>query len=299
MHLKAGISPEAQAVVNEALAALELPEENLSIEELRQKTLEEYRPQIEKALLRYPVSTSDIEAAGVRCMKVVPENANADRQILYFFGGGFIQGSPFEDLPITAALACKTGATIVVPYYRLAPEHPFPAALDDVTEVAKVLLSETEGTLLAGESAGGNLTLAVTHRLRAEGHPVPKAIAALSPAADLFHQGDSQNADRDPFLRAARVPDVQKAYCGNGDLTSPEISPINGTFDPGFPPTFMTSGTRDLLLSGCVRLARVMRESGATVDLRIWEGMWHVFEFGSVYKSYAWICDRGGEASAG
>lgn len=105
------------------------------------------------------------------------------------------------------------------------------------------------------------------------------AIAALSPATDLSHPGDSFAAARDPFLIPARTDEVRAAYFGDGDPKQPEISLIYGAFDAGFPPTFMTTGTRDLLLSHCVRLARVMREAGAAVDLRVWEGMWHVFEF--------------------
>ena len=108
---------------------------------------------------------------------------------------------------------------------------------------------------------------------------MPRAIASLSPATDLGDMGDSAEADRDPFLPRSRTADVTLAYARGQDLTDPDLSPIYGPFDATFPPTIVTTGTRDLLLSSCVKLARVMREAGAPVDLRVWEGMWHVFEF--------------------
>ena len=151
--------------------------------------------------------------------------------------------------------------------------------MDDISRVAEALYGENSGTLLTGESAGGNLALSLVHRLREKEKAVPNAIAVFSPAVDLSHDGDSAEADRDPFLPAARIPEVRKAYIPGLDPENPEISPIYGKFDPEFPPTLITTGTRDLLLSGCTRLARVMREAGAHVDLRVWEGMWHVFEF--------------------
>ena len=86
-------------------------------------------------------------------------------------------------------------------------------------------------------------------------------------------------ADRDPVLRADEGPNITIAYLAGHDVTDPEASPVFGAFDAAFPPTLITTGTRDMLLSSCVRLARVMREGGAAVDLRVWEGLWHVFEF--------------------
>ena len=108
---------------------------------------------------------------------------------------------------------------------------------------------------------------------------MPGAIAALSPACDLNDYGDSAVADRDPVLRADEGPNITIAYLAGHDVTDPEASPVFGDFDAAFPPTLITTGTRDMLLSSCVRLARVMREGGGVVELRVWEGLWHVFEF--------------------
>ena len=256
------------------------PWEAKSILSLRQETLDAYRPASQWAAAHYDVSYHDIMVAGVSCMEVTPASGvTGNRQILYIFGGGFMLGSPFEDLPITAALAAKTGARVIVPYYRLAPEHPYPAALDDVFQVAQAMLADAPHTVLSGESAGGNLALALVHRLRRLRMTTPPAIAVLSPATNFDRDGHSQAMDHDPFLRAARLAEVHAAYVGDSDPLHPEISPLYGVFDRDFPPLLMTTGTRDLLMSDCIRLARVMRESGAAVDLRVWDGMWHVFEF--------------------
>ncbi len=276
----ATMSKAARELLAASSAYPDTPWQADTIIEMREETLKAYIPASQWAVQHYNVEYKDTEIGGITCMQVQPVSGITDnRQILYIFGGGFMLGSPFEDLPITAALAAKTGARIIVPYYRLAPEHPFPAALDDVTVVATVLLSTNSRTVLAGESAGGNLALALIHRLRSTKAAVPPAIAALSPATVFDRSGDSRQADRDPFLRAARIDDVRDAYLAGADPQNPQISPLYGAFDSAFPPTMVTTGTRDLLLSDCVRLARVMRESGALIDLRIWDGMWHVFEF--------------------
>ena len=276
----AAISPEAEAFIANLEPADTPYQPDQPMAAIREALHEAQAPSIELALRKYPVEYEDVEIAGVQCMNVhsTTHAVNNAGTILYFFGGGFMVGSPYEDLPIIAALADKTGARVVAPYYRLAPEHPFPAALDDCFAVSCELA--TRGRYcLAGESAGGNLALSVAQRLRQSDQQMPEAIAALSPASDLNDYGDSGLADRDPMLKKAETKGVEAAYLAGQDPTNPEISPVFGPFDPAFPPTIITTGTRDFLLSSCVRLARVMREAGTAVDLRVWEGMWHVFEF--------------------
>ena len=275
----AAMSPEAEAFLATGDFPSSMSMTEKPIAEIRRLTHEACISGSQKALEACGAKCSDIEVAGLPCMELTPPELRDGRQLLYLFGGGFVQGSPFEDLPISAPLAAKTNARVIAPKYRLAPEHPFPAALDDATVVATALLKENPATLLVGESAGGNLALALVHRLRSRRQPVPRAIATLSPAADLEHYGDSLTADRDPFLAAVRTEEVLAAYLGETDPKQPEISPIYGQFDPSFPPTLVTTGTRDLLLSNCVRLTRVMREACTPVELHVWEGMWHVFEF--------------------
>lgn len=278
MHPKAAISPEAQALLDACEPTPNIPLADIDFPQLRANTRADYQPQIDLALKRYPVEIVETHLHDTPCQIVTPKGSNPTAQILYLFGGGFVQGSPEEDLPITAALAVKTNARVIVPHYPLAPEHPFPAALDTVTTLAANILSDAPETLLAGESAGGNLALALTHRLRTKGIQ-PNAIALMSPASDLAYTGDSGAADRDPVLSAHRIGTVLDAYLQGANPHTPDASPINGPFDATFPPTFITSGTRDQFLSNCVRLDRTLRNAGAASDLRIWEGLWHVFEF--------------------
>ena len=274
----AKISDAARAFMAAAEAAPPFPDD-LTIDEKRKLTRQAYAKAAKEAVIRHGVICKEIEVEGVPCLRIVPPKVTEGRVMIYIFGGGFMVGSPFEDLPISAALATHLNCPVICPDYRLAPEHPFPAALNDVEAVACAILSDDDEVLIAGESAGGNLTLALHQRLLSKGARQPVAMAALSPATDLGDIGDSGFADRDPLLSAARVDEVNQSYVPDRDLTDPEISPIYGTYGPQTPPTFLTTGTRDLFLSSCVRQERVMREAGAQVQLRVWEGMGHVFEF--------------------
>ena len=229
----------------------------------------------------------DIELGGVPVQLVEPkgyEESQDERALLYFFGGGHVTGSPFEDLPITAGLAHRLGLRVYAAHYRLAPEHPFPAGLDDGFAVYRALLEShaPERLAVAGESAGGNLSLAVLLRAREAGLPLPAAAALLSPWCDLASRGDSHRSlsGLDPTLDCElHLKAAAGAYAGGRDLTDPLVSPLYGDFHPGFPPTLITSGTRDLLLSDCARLSTALRRAGVETRLHVWEGLWHVFEW--------------------
>jgi epsilon-lactone hydrolase len=276
-----GMSAQAQKWLAKARKIGAADDANLTLDQQRAQNRQLYHPVSEQAITKHQVTIRNEIIAGVPCLIVDPAKRQENRTILYIFGGAFIRGSAFEDVPISAALAAKTGAQVICPEYRLAPEHPFPAALDDIEAVAKSLMSEERDPLLAGESAGGNLALALIHRLRAQNAPVPKAAALLSPAVDLNDHGETARDDTwcDPTLSPEGSKEIKNLYAAGQDLTNLEISPIYGKFDADFPACFITTGTRDMLLSSCVRLTQTLRNSGANVDLRVWEGMWHVFEF--------------------
>ncbi|MGX9355870.1 alpha/beta hydrolase [Roseobacteraceae bacterium S113] len=225
------------------------------------------------------ITTHDILIGNVPCLQVRPTTQAAGWTILYGFGGGFVEGSPLEDLTIIAFLCAMTGAQVIAPDYRLAPEHPWPAASDDMFEVYETLAQKP--LAIVGESAGGNLVLGLLLRAQTHGMKLPKAAALLSPWCDLTNSGDSFtfNEGRDPVLDGRESRDAASHYVGSNDAKDPRISPINGTFDSGFPPFLITTGTRDLLLSQSVRLAERLRDKGTSVDLRVWDGMWHVFEW--------------------
>ena len=256
---------------------------DIDLEDMRSEIRAGFAPASERAIERHRIAIRQIEIAGIPCMEVMPAGGQANRTVLYHYGGGHVAGSPFEDLPITAALADHLKARIVAVDYRLAPEHPCPAAIDDGFAVyVSISQSCAPGTwAIAGESAGGNLTLSVLQRAQANGLPMPCAAALLSPWCDLGNQGDSttNNAGRDPTLHPDHIVDAARAYAGGRDLDDPEVSPLYGNFGPEFPPVIITTGTRDLLMSQCLQLARKLREAGLSADLRVWDGLWHVFEF--------------------
>ncbi len=240
-------------------------------------------PRAERTLERYSLSSKSVTIADVPCLEVVPEDCDHDHLVLYFYGGGYVTGSAYEDLIVSASLATFARARIIAPEYRLAPENPWPAATDDGFAVFEALSRELDGRTMAiaGESAGGNLALAVMLRARQVGLPMPHAAALLSPWCDLSNQGDSisGNDGRDPTLTKHFLDAYTKLYAGKNDPVIPDISPLHGVYDAGFPPTFITTGTRDLLMSQCVRLAQLLRRAGVDADLRVWDGLWHVFEF--------------------
>lgn len=272
------LSSEARRVLSEEKSApFDRSAQNLP--NLRANTKAFIAPAVERVLKATDVTTRDITINGVPCMEVNPPEVTAPWSILYGFGGGFIQGSPFEDLTIAAPLCAITGAKLVVPNYRLAPEHPWPAAVDDGYAVYREMAERPFA--IVGESAGGNLALVLMLRARAEGLPLPRAAALLSPWCDLSNSGDSLNFNngRDPSLSARGSWQAAQYYAGENAVNDPAISPINGVFDEGFPPFFITTGTRDLHLSQAARLSQVLRRNGVRVDLQVWDGLWHVFEW--------------------
>jgi monoterpene epsilon-lactone hydrolase len=216
---------------------------------------------------------------GQKCLDVHPEVLRVDWPILYGFGGGMVEGSPLEDLPIIAPISAQTGARVIAPDYRLAPEHPWPAALDDAFAVYRALADRPFAVF--GESAVGNLSLAWMLKAKAEGLRLPGAAALLSPWCDLRNADDSLifNDGRDPTLTRRNLDIAARYYAGRNNVDQPLISPINGMFDCDFPPVVISTGTRDLLLSQAVRLSQRLRDSGVRVDLQVWEGLWHVFEW--------------------
>jgi acetyl esterase/lipase len=188
------------------------------------------------------------------------------------------------DLALTARLAHRLGVKVCAPYYRRAPEHPFPAAVDDGLAVYRGLLETLEpGAIgISGESAGGNLTLAVILRAREEGLALPAASVLMSPWCDLTQSGESQRQPEgfDPTLDyALHLEEAAAAYAGDCDQKAPRISPLYADYAGGFPPTLITTGTRELFVSDCARLSTAMRRADVDARLHVCEGMWHTFEW--------------------
>lgn len=281
-----GMSGEARAFLD---AAEPLPPPPSTLEELnqlRRETREGFRAAAEQVREACVESIEDMELNGVRTWRVRPKRQGASEpgfSILYFFGGGFIQGSPFEDLPVIGRVAQNTGADVYVPWYRLSPQHPYPAAQEDGLAAYRGILAVAgeRHFALMGESAGGNLAISTLMNARDAGLRLSGSLALLSPWSDLTDEPDSlvTNDGYDPTLTSPYISYAADAYRGSREKTDPAISPVFGKYDPDFPPTFITTGTRDLLLSHSIGQARAMETAGIDVTLRVWDGMWHVFEF--------------------
>jgi len=200
--------------------------------------------------------------------------------VVHLHGGGYVVGTPATSRAWAAALAASSGATVVLPDYRLAPEHPFPAALDDAAAVWKELTATTDPSLIvmSGDSAGAGLALALTARLREEGSALPAGLILISPWLDLTanRRGDRDLARRDPMLSAGWLERSADAYGASTPLADAGISPLRGSL-VGLPPALVQAGADDILVPDSVRFARAAHEAGSDVTLSIANGLWHDF----------------------
>ena len=258
----------------------------MNIQQVRNETRTAYQANIDFAMAIFDGRLEETTIGGVDCLVVHPDELDPrwrDSRVLYYYGGGYIQGSPEEDLPISAFISKRLGIEVICPRYRLAPEHPYPCAHHDGRAVYRELLDsfDSKRLVIAGESAGGNLALSTLLNVHAEALPLPAACIMLSPWVDLTSCGDSLQANdgRDPTLTRDYVDQAAKLYAADTPLDDPAISPLFADLPQDFPPTLVTSGTRDLLLSQAVEIVSRLRAHGCEVELRVFEHMWHVFEF--------------------
>jgi len=220
---------------------------------------------------------------GVRTFWFSSEKASATHAVVvYLHGGGYVEGSGNEDGGIIFPVYEEMGVRGLSVDYRLAPQHPFPAAVEDAKNVFLGLLQEgyqPSQIALVGDSAGGCLALATTLALKQEGRPLPAAIVAISPGVmDMEVFGDTYTtlAEWDPFEKPSQIYANIDKYAGETRRDHPLMSPLYADYR-GFPPLLIQVGTRDLLLSDSVRLARKARKSGVDITLDVWDGMWHVW----------------------
>ena len=222
-------------------------------------------------------STRRGKLGGIETVHVATPASRPDRHILFLHGGGYVTGSPALYRHVTWRLAAATAARVAAIDYRLAPEHPFPAALDDAVAAWHGLLdegSDPQRIAVLGDSAGGGLAVALTLRLRDERAPLPAAIVALSPWVDLALTGRSlrDNAAADPMQNAADLPGVTALYLAGADPRHPYASPLYGDL-AGLPPSLIQVGSDEILLDDAVRLAARM----PSAELEIWPRMPHVW----------------------
>ena len=229
------------------------------------------------------VGHEGLEIDGMRAEWAIPRGAGDAGAILYLHGGAYVMGSIASHRALVSRLAVAAGCRALAVEYRLAPEHPFPAAVEDAVRAYEWLLShgrEARQIVLAGDSAGGGLAVASLVALRDAGAPLPAAALLLSPWTDLEVSGRSVGTvgRRDPMLTARALRREAAMYLGKEDPRHPLASPIHAGLE-GLPPMLVQVGTREILLDDARRLAERARGDGVEVELDAWEGMFHVWQF--------------------
>jgi acetyl esterase/lipase len=227
------------------------------------------------------VKKEEVKYAGMDCAWFIPDNYTTSRTMLYLHGGGYSVGSYNSHRALIARLARATNSRVLAPNYRLAPEHPAPAAVEDALNAFLQLYQDGyENIFVMGDSAGAGLALALTAQLKKRKLPLPKGLILLSPWTDLTLSGDSikSKADVDALIAPNLLDVFAQKYIGDMDPKDPMISPLFADFK-GFPPTFIHVGGFELLLDDSTRLAAKMNKAGVQVELEVWEGMMHVWHF--------------------
>lgn len=227
------------------------------------------------------VAVRTVSAGAVPCEWIEPDEVMSERVILYLHGGGYIICSLTTHRGMCARIARASGAHLLSVDYRLAPENPFPAALDDALTAYHHLLDaghDPSHIVIGGDSAGGGLTLATALALRDRSDPLPAALFLLSPWTDLTFSGDSvrTRAERDPLL-AIHDDWLTNAYAGSNPLTHPYISPLFADLT-GLPPMHIQVGTEEILYDDSTRLLEAAHKAGVDAELETWPDMWHVFQ---------------------
>lgn len=228
------------------------------------------------------VSRVKLEIAGMSAVRATPTSREPNRTVLYFHGGGYCIGGWETHVGLITHLAVIADATVYAPNYRLAPEHPFPAALEDGLRAYRWLLDRgipSERIALAGDSAGGGLALATAIEVRDKGLPTPASIVLLSPWVDL--RGDTPSmtthAKRDPMIRASWSRACALRYLNGRDPNDPKCSPLFADHR-GLPPMLIHVGTDEMIIDDATRLAERCRSAGVDVTLEVFESMWHEFQ---------------------
>lgn len=240
----------------------------------------------EKGVEYTPVTVEDMSCEWVRVTRAHMKKY----VILYCHGGGYSTGSTVYARTLTKKLAESTSMDVFAFNYRLAPEHPYPAATDDALKAWNYLMYLGYGArdvIVAGDSAGGNLALSLTLRLKEQGRLLPRGLVLLSPWTDLTKSGKSYESRKevDPVLDHEYLDRMIENYAGGQALSNPLISPLFGNFK-GFPPTYIQVGDNEILLSDATLLHKKLLKENVSAHLDIYKGMWHVFQMSPIKISY-------------
>jgi acetyl esterase/lipase len=247
-----------------------------SFEDLRDIFEGWHKPTLESENVCYSSSSVD----GVPVILAIPPDNDGD-VVLYCHGGGFCVGSADGRRKLGGHIAKHLRALVVIMDYRLAPEHPFPAALEDSVAVYRTLRAEQSGKgriLMAGDSAGGNLAIATALKLRDLGEPLPAGIIALSPWLDMENLGETleTNCSTDTLVNRAMLEGMIATYLAGASPTNPLANPLKADL-AGLPPVYVNAGSSEALLSDTTRFAEAAKAAGVAVTVSIVDGMQHVF----------------------
>jgi phosphinothricin tripeptide acetyl hydrolase len=250
-------------------------------------TTAERRAQYERAEKVFP-TPSDVKVERVNTPVAPaewlrPPSAEPGRVVLYLHGGGYVIGSPRSHRHLAAAIAGGAGASALLLDYRLAPEHPFPAAVEDATAAYRWLLDQAiapERIVIAGDSAGGGLTVATLLALREARVPLPAGGVCISPWVDLTCSGASYatKVDADPIVQRSGVEEMARAYLGATSPRTPLASPLFADLR-GLPPLLIHVGSDEVLLDDAVQLAARAKAAGVDVTLEVYDRMIHVWHW--------------------
>ena len=267
------VSPELERVIQMYKDYVGKGKERTTIEQVRVGTeefLAPFRPSAD-------VVCEPVNAGGVAAEWIVAPGAADDRVLIFLHAGGYVTGSVNAHRDMIARLSRAASARALGLDYRLAPEHPFPAALEDTLAAYRWLLSNgthPKKIAISGGSAGGGLTVATLVALRDAGEPLPAAGVCISAWTDLAHTGLSlvTKADVDPFVQPKVLVDMAKLYLGDRDLRTPLASPLYADLH-GLPPLLIHVGSSEVLLDDSTRLAERATDAGVEVVLEVWEDM--------------------------
>ena len=234
------------------------------------------------ASLRLPadIARAAVFADGVPCEWIIPPNSLKEKVLLYLHGGGFVYGLTPPHLEMLAYLARKLGFRTLAVDYRLAPDHPYPAPLDDCLTAYRWLLKQgisARNIVLAGDSAGGNLAITMLMKLRDDGDPLPAAAACLSPVADLTDKPSPINGFKDPLLPPRATRTYSRSYVARNDPRNPLISPVFGDWH-GLPALLVHVGEAEILREDALCIQKLAEAAGVDVHLEIYPRMWHVWQ---------------------
>jgi acetyl esterase/lipase len=235
---------------------------------------------IARVRLDADVTREAVAADGVPCEWIIPQGRPTDQVLLYLHGGGFVFGLTPPHLQMGAHLAQKMGVRVLMVDYRTAPQHPFPAALDDCVTAYLWLLNQgtlAQSIVVAGDSAGGNLAITMSMKLRDTGNSLPAAAACLSPVTDLTPRDNLRKGFKDPLLSPKASKFYTQSYVGNNDAHNPLISPVFGDLR-GLPPLLVHVGEDEILRDDAARIAGLAESAGVDVRLEIYPRMWHVWQ---------------------